>query len=267
MPPAGHALWANVGGGITFVTLGRMLGSSLNCLSACEVLLETHGCEAIYACLSGTARCSMLSANACARFVCYCFGELGVSHLLGFVGAPWSLLCLGDASSAGTFPHSHRAWLRRCAFRWTCFLAEVGGGIIYVTLGEFPGSHKQVLLCFNGGGCHSGKVMLKMLASVGLPSLHGYDACVVYWVKGAFRRNCRLKYGTTSFSPSWVFCLVGIPGRGFGDWEGPAPWATPTPLLSILGLRFSICWGGGLTHWRFSFGGSGWFSCLLLNIG
>ena len=27
-----------------------------------------------------------------------------------------------------------------------------------------------------------------MLASAGQPSLHGYDACMVYWTKGAHRR-------------------------------------------------------------------------------
>ena len=42
--------------------------------------------------------------------------------------------------------------LRRCAFAGHAFLAEVGGGIIYVTLGEFLGSLKKVLLCFTGGG-------------------------------------------------------------------------------------------------------------------
>ena len=44
-----------------------------------------------------------------------------------------------------------------------------------------------------------------MLASAGQPSLHGYDACMVYWVKGALRRICRQEYRTTSFSPIFVF--------------------------------------------------------------
>ena len=44
-----------------------------------------------------------------------------------------------------------------------------------------------------------------MLASAGQPSLHGYDACMVYSVKGALRRNCRQRKYKTSFSPSWVF--------------------------------------------------------------
>ena len=44
-----------------------------------------------------------------------------------------------------------------------------------------------------------------MLASAGQPSLLGYDACLVYWVKGAFRRICRQKNRRTSFSPIFVF--------------------------------------------------------------
>ena len=73
-----------------------------------------------------------------------------VRTFLFFFGAPWSLVCMGDASSAGTLPHIPRAWVR-CAFRWTCLFGGCRRGHIYVTLGEFPGSHKQVLICFNGG--------------------------------------------------------------------------------------------------------------------
>ena len=47
------------------------------------------------------------------------------------------------------------------------------------------------------------------------PSLHGNDACMVYWTQGALRRNRRQRYGKTSFSPSRVFCLVVIPGYCF----------------------------------------------------
>ena len=42
-----------------------------------------------------------------------------------------------------------------------------------------------------------------MLASAGRPSLHGYDACMVYWTNGALRRICRL-FG--------FFCSVEILG-------------------------------------------------------
>ena len=53
----------------------------------------------------------MLSANVCAGFICFCYLELGVQRFLGFVGAPWGLVCLGDASSAGTLPRIHKAWV------------------------------------------------------------------------------------------------------------------------------------------------------------
>ena len=46
---------------------------------------------------------------------------------------------------------------------------------------------------------------LNMLALVGRPSLHSYDACMVCRVQGASRRNCRQKHGKTSFSPNRVF--------------------------------------------------------------
>ena len=59
---------------------------------------------------------------------------------------------MGDASSAGTFPHIHRAWVTEvCLSLDMPCSAEAGVGIIFVTLGEFLGSHKKVLLCFNGG--------------------------------------------------------------------------------------------------------------------
>ena len=30
---------------------------------------------------------------------------------MGFVGAPWGLVCMEDAGSAGAFPHIHRGWV------------------------------------------------------------------------------------------------------------------------------------------------------------
>ena len=45
----------------------------------------------------------------------------------------------------------------------------------------------------------------KMLAFMRRPSLLGHYACMVYWIQGAPRRNCRLKYSETSFSPFRVF--------------------------------------------------------------
>ena len=40
-----------------------------------------------------------------------------------------------------------------------------------------------------------------------MPALAGQRACMVFWAKGALRRNCRLKQRKTSSSPFWVFLL------------------------------------------------------------
>ena len=54
-----------------------------------------------------------------------------------------------------------------------------------------------------------------MLALVGRPSLRSYDACTVYQVKGASRRNCRQINGKTSFSPRNVFLFSRNPLKRF----------------------------------------------------
>ena len=99
---------------------------------------------------------------------------------------------------------------------------------------------------------------LYVLALAGQPSLHGYDACMIYWTKAALRRNRRQKYGETSFSPFLVFLLrVGILGYVFGAWffgifglGGPDTLGHPR-LVSFFGLEvFNV--GGWLTHCDFA---------------
>ena len=46
-----------------------------------------------------------------------------------------------------------------------------------------------------------------VLALVRRPSLHGDDACVVYWITEAFRRICRRTKYQTSFSPFSSFSV------------------------------------------------------------
>ena len=82
-----------------------------------------------------------------------------------------------------------------------------------------------------------------MLALVGQPSLHGYDACMVYWSKGALRRNCGQKQCETSFSPFRVF-LFGRNSRirfwGLVIWHlwvGRARHLGPTSLLPHVGVE------------------------------
>ena len=72
-------------------------------------------------------------------------------------------------------PRGHALW------------ADVGGGITFVTSGEFawqlvklPNISVGLEVVFMGG-------KLKMLALAGQPSLHHYYACMVYWNKGALQ--------------------------------------------------------------------------------
>ena len=79
--------------------------------------------------------------------------------------------------------------------------AEVGGGTICLTLGEVHWFAQKCALCILGDGSKSIYVMPYMPALAGLHSLHGYYACMVCWVKGAFRRNRRQILYEISFSP------------------------------------------------------------------
>ena len=92
-----------------------------------------------------------------------------------------------------------------------------------------------------------------MLASVGQPSLHGNYACMVYWTKGALRRNCRHKQCKTSFSPYWVFLFSRNPTKRFWGlifwhfWAGRARHPGPPSQPRHVSLEFHNV-GGWLTH-------------------
>ena len=91
-----------------------------------------------------------------------------------------------------------------------------------------------------------------MLALMGRPSLHGYDACTVYRVKGASRRNCRQIYGKTSFSPRSVLLLSRNPQKRFWGlvfwhlWIGRAKNPGPGDPHHLSIEVFNV--GGWLTH-------------------
>ena len=92
-----------------------------------------------------------------------------------------------------------------------------------------------------------------MLDLAGQPSLHGYNACTVYWITGAFRRNCRLKQRETSFSPLLVFLFSRNSRERFWGfiywhfWTGRALHPGPTSLPPHLGVEF-LNVGSWLTH-------------------
>ena len=114
--------------------------------------------------------------------------------------------------------------------------AEVGGGNIFVTSWGDCWAAQKTASCLDGSKNSFFNRKPHKLASAGLPSLHGYDARMVYWDKWALRR----KHGETSFSPSWVFLfsrnsrvVLGLDSLASLDWEGQTPWAS---------LPFSTFW-------------------------
>ena len=96
---------------------------------------------------------------------------------------------------------------------------------------------------------------MKMLASVGRPSLHGYDACMVYWVNAALRRNCRQKQDKTSFFPRKVFLFSRNSQKRFWGlilwylWIGRAKHPGPG-LLEVGLLMVTLHWRLKLIFWR-----------------
>ena len=94
----------------------------------------------------------MLSANVCAGFVCYCYGELGVKRFLGFVALLGVLRVWGMLVLPGAVPsYSQGLGLRRGAFHWTRLLGgRSAGAFSSCLLGSFLDHTKRVLLCFGG---------------------------------------------------------------------------------------------------------------------
>ena len=76
--------------------------------------------------------------------------------------------------------------------------------------------------CFLGNGSGPVDKVPYMLASVRQPSLHGYDACMVVWVKGACLRNCRQNIRKTSFS-RFFFVFLCSRNSSFW-WRGTLVW-------------------------------------------
>ena len=100
-----------------------------------------------------------------------------------------------------------RLGLLRCASCWT---RPLSGGLWGHYLCNLSGENLKVHKTASKYlGIHVDFSMWEpyMLVSAGQPSLHGYDACVVYWTKGALRRTCRQKHSKTSFSPFFSFSV------------------------------------------------------------
>ena len=121
-------------------------------------------------------------------------GDFGFFFFLAF----WLLfcvLCIWRLLLLLAFPFlcTKLGLLLVCLLLDTPFGRRSVGHYLCNLLGECLAARKTAYqyLGIYGGFMH---VEPYMLASAGQPSLHGYDACMVYWAKGALRRNCRHKY-------------------------------------------------------------------------
>ena len=94
------------------------------------------------------------------------------------------------------------------------------GPLWFLVLLFVSGLHRNVLVFFQGNGSDPNCMVPYMRA--GQPSLHGYYACMVFWAKGTFGRNCRQNLRETSFSLVLVFfCVV---ETLFFWWRGLLVW-------------------------------------------
>ena len=126
---------------------------------------------------------------------------------MGFWVSSLCLVHMGSSSFSGLPVVYKTLGLLWCASCWT---RPLGGG----RWGYYLGNHwEEHLKVHKTPYEYLGKFMRcyvwkpYMLALVGQPRLRGCDACMVYSVKWALRRNCRQKQRKTSFSPLWRFSV------------------------------------------------------------
>ena len=152
-----------------------------------------------------------------------------------------------------------RFGFQRCASFWT---RPEGGGrrghYLCYPWGVGWAAQKTVCQICDGFCCFCGFHFLNcnLLALVGRPSLHSCDACMVYWVQGASRRDCRQKLGKTSFSPEKVFLFGRNSHKRFwglilwylciGTAKNPGPGSPHHLAVEVFNV------GGWLTHGDFA---------------
>ena len=122
---------------------------------------------------------------------------IGIFWAFGFL---FGALCIWEVLVLLVSLLCTRLGFQRCASCWT---RPLGGGqwrhYLFNLWGDCLTAHKTASrMC--GMLCGFYGLKLKMLAMMGRPSLYGYDACMVLWVSGASRRNCRQKHDKTFFS-------------------------------------------------------------------
>ena len=123
----------------------------------------------------------------------------------GFWASPWCLVHPGVLVFLSLPPCVYKVWVSKmCPLLDTPCGRRSVGALSLLPLRGLLGSTKN---CWSDlwWVCGFHEIKLYVLASVGRPSLHSYDACMVYWIQGASPRDCRQKHGKTSFSPRSFF--------------------------------------------------------------
>ena len=142
---------------------------------------------------------------ACCLPTCAQGSSAAVTGVLGMVGfwAFWVLLrvlCMWGCWLCWFSP----SYLQGSAYRWT---RPSGGGRWGHNSRDPQGVHwcaRKCAPCMQGNGCDSIVGVPHVPALVRPPCLHGYDACMVLWTKGASWKNSRQKLRNT-FPPDFVF--------------------------------------------------------------
>ena len=170
--------------------------------------------------------------------------------LVAFFWVFWFLLgvlCIWRVQALLVSLFCTRLGLLRCASCWT---RPLGGGrwrhYLCNLWGEYLKNHKTACM-YSWMQWKFGMWKPYMLALVGRPSLHGDYAWMVYWDKGALRRNCRQKQYKTSFSPYWVFLFSRNPTKSFWGlifWAGGQDILLHPPSPNMLAWNFIMLVAG-----------------------
>ena len=136
----------------------------------------------------------MLFANVCARFFFSGTEIVGIGSFGLFFWFFLGTLCIFGVLVLLVIPLvCTKCGFQRCASYWTRPLGGGRWGIIFVTPGEFAGKHKKLPI-----KCGMGFVVFMFLSCkcyplVGRPSLHSYDACMVYQGTGGILEKLQAK--------------------------------------------------------------------------
>ena len=178
----------------------------------------------------------------------FSFSGTEVGEKGSFWASPLCLVHLGGASFACHPTCVYKVWVSKmCRLLDTPCGRRLVGALSLLPRGVCWAAQKTAnQMCYGFCFYH---FKLYMLALVGRPSLHSYDACMVFQVQGASRRNCRQKHGKTSYSPKKVFLFSRNPETRFwglvfwflwmGRIKNPVPGSAHHLAVEVFNVAYS----------------------------